>query len=63
MKMVKTTYEHKKEKMKKEIHERMEKHKQMVSAKEEFKEKKLKQKKKEVFRMRSKAENSKKKHD
>ena len=59
MKMVKTNYEHKQEKLKLEMKERVEKHREAVEAQETVKEKKLKQKKKEVFRARSKAQKSK----
>ncbi|EFA08649.2 ribosome biogenesis protein BMS1 homolog [Tribolium castaneum] len=60
MKMVKTNYEYKQEKVKAETQERLQKHRQMVEAQETMKEKKIKQKKKEVFRKKSKAQNSKK---
>ncbi|KAJ8925423.1 hypothetical protein NQ315_009255 [Exocentrus adspersus] len=56
MKMIKTAYEHKQEKLKKETKERLEKHRQEVAAQEASKGRKLKQKKKEVFRNRSKAQ-------
>ncbi|XP_018580000.1 ribosome biogenesis protein BMS1 homolog [Anoplophora glabripennis] len=56
IKMIKATYEHKQEKLKKETKERLEKHRQNIAAQEASKERKLKQKKKEVFRNRSKAQ-------
>lgn len=55
MKMIKTSYQHKQERLKQETKERLEKHRQDVAAVESNKETKLKQKKKEVFRKRSKA--------
>lgn len=54
--MIKAAYEHKQEKLKKETKERLEKHRQDIAAQEANKERKLKQKKKEVFRNRSKAQ-------
>ncbi|KAG5892001.1 hypothetical protein JTB14_007749 [Gonioctena quinquepunctata] len=60
MKMLRTSYEHKNEKLKAETKKRVEKHRQEVEAIEANKEKKLKQKKKEVFRNRSKAKNKEK---
>jgi hypothetical protein len=60
MKMIKANFEHKQEKLKMETQERVKKHREMVEARQAQKDKKLKQKKKEVFRMRSKAQNSQK---
>lgn len=61
IKMIKASYEHKQQQMKQATKERVEKHRQMVEAQENMKYKKLQQKKKEVFRQRSKAQNSKRK--
>ncbi|XP_044252680.1 ribosome biogenesis protein BMS1 homolog [Tribolium madens] len=55
MKMVKTNYEYKQERIKAETQERLEKHRQTIEAQEALKEKKIKQKKKEVFRNKSKS--------
>lgn len=59
IKMIKTTYEYKQEKLNAEMKERLEKHRQMVEAQESMKEKKLKQKKKEIMRIRSKSRKNK----
>lgn len=56
MKMIKTAYEHKQLKLKAEMKERMEKHRQMVAAQEQGKEKNIKRIKKDVFRRKSKAQ-------
>lgn len=55
MKMVKTNYEYKQEKIKAETQERLEKHRKVVEAQETMKEKKIKQKKKEAMRIKSKS--------
>lgn len=55
--MIKTSYEHKQQQLKQATKERVEKHRQMVEAQENMKYKKLQQKKKEVFRHKSKAQN------
>lgn len=57
IKMIKASYEHKQQKLKQEMRERMEKHKQAVEAQENRKYKKIQAKKKEVFRQKSKAQN------
>ncbi|CAH0550084.1 unnamed protein product [Brassicogethes aeneus] len=55
MKMIKASYENKQEKLKKETKERLERHKMQIEGVEADKMKKLKEKKKEVFRKKSKA--------
>lgn len=55
MKMIKMNYNHKQEKLKKETQQRLQKYKQEIEMKEAVKGNKLKQKKKNVFRMKSKA--------
>jgi hypothetical protein len=56
LKMIKATYQHKQEKIQKETKERLEKHRQSILAQEASKEKKIKQKKKEIFRYKSKTQ-------
>ncbi|XP_060536199.1 ribosome biogenesis protein BMS1 homolog [Cylas formicarius] len=56
MKMIKTSYQHRQEKIKQETKERLEKHRREVAQQEASKDKKLKEKKKEVFRKKSKAQ-------
>lgn len=56
MKMLRASYEHKQEKMKKETKDRLEKHRQEIDAIERKKSRKLQQVKKEVFRNKSKAQ-------
>ncbi|XP_030765681.1 ribosome biogenesis protein BMS1 homolog [Sitophilus oryzae] len=56
MKMIKASYQHKQERLKKETKERLEKHREEVSNQEKSKDRKIKQKKKEVMRHRSKAQ-------
>lgn len=56
MKMLRASYEHKQDKLKKETKERLEKHRQGIAAIEAKKSKKLQQIKKEVFRNRSKSQ-------
>lgn len=56
IKMIKTSYEHKQQQLKQATKERMEKHRQMIEAQENRKLRKIQQKKKEVFRNKSKAQ-------
>lgn len=56
IKMIKASYEHKQQQVKQATKERIEKHKQMVEAQENMKYKRLQQKKKEVFRNKSKVQ-------
>lgn len=56
MKMLRASYEHKQEKLKKETKERLEKHRQEIVAIEAKKSRKLQQIKKEVFRNKSKSQ-------
>ncbi|CAG9761928.1 unnamed protein product [Ceutorhynchus assimilis] len=56
IKMIKASYQHKQAKLKEETKQRMEKHRQEVSAQEASKDRKIKQKKKAVFRSKSKAQ-------
>lgn len=56
MKMLRASYEHKQENLKKETKERLEKHRKEVAGIEANKTKKLQKVKKEVFRNRSKTQ-------
>ncbi|CAH1163978.1 unnamed protein product [Phaedon cochleariae] len=56
MKMLRSSYDQKQSKLKEETKKRLEKHRQEIEAIEADKGKKLKQKKKEVFRRKSKAQ-------
>lgn len=56
LKMIKASYQHKQAKLKEETKQRLEKHRQEVAAQEASKDRKIKQKKKEVFRYKSKAQ-------
>ncbi|XP_022906506.2 ribosome biogenesis protein BMS1 homolog [Onthophagus taurus] len=56
LKMIRTAYEHKQERLKKETKERLEKHRKTIEALESKKQKKMQQKKKDVFRAKSKAQ-------
>lgn len=60
MKMLKTTYDEKQEQLKAETKLRLEKHRREVEAQEGMKAKKIREKKKNVMRYRSKAEAKKK---
>lgn len=53
--MIKTNYDYKQEKLKNETQQRLQKYRQEIEMKETAKNNKLKQKKKNVFRMKSKA--------
>lgn len=56
MKMIKASYQHKQTKLNEETKKRLDKHRQEVLAQEVSKGKKINQKKKEVFRRKSKAQ-------
>lgn len=56
LKMLRTSYEHKQEILQAQTQERMAKHKLQIEAEQNLKDNKLKQKKKEVFRAKSKAQ-------
>lgn len=56
IKMIKASYEHKQQQLKQATKERLEKHRQAIEVQENRKLKKIQQKKKEVFRNKSKAQ-------
>ncbi|XP_066142906.1 ribosome biogenesis protein BMS1 homolog [Euwallacea fornicatus] len=58
MKMIKASYQHKQAKLKEETQQRLEKHRQEILAQEAKKNKKIKEKKKNIFRNKSKAQKS-----
>lgn len=58
MKMLRASYEHKQDKLKHETKERLEKHRQEITAIETKKARKFQQIKKDVFRKRSKGQKS-----